>query len=1281
MSTLRKILIGGVMMMTVLSMSIVVAPTAKAAASVGDLIKVNGLSSVYYLGANSKKYVFPNATTYFSWYKDFSGVITIPQSEMDSYGLPVGNITMRPGTKLVKSPSVNTVYAVEPGGVLRAIPTEADAINLWGANWAKNVVDIPDSFITNYNVHGSPLAVGAYPVGQLIKTAGSPDVMLLAADGTARKFASQAAFDANNYNFSYVATVPSTYTVPTIGAAISGVETTLSDVSQGGVVTGPVATGSGLSIALASDSPAAQTVPAGVSRIELLKFNVTAASDGDVILNAVTVTRTGLGDKTDFPSLWIEKDGARLTSTKSINTSDQAILTLSPALTVSAGKTVTLSVYGSVKSSSLGANDILNINAASDVLTSGATVSGSFPISSNLISFTTGYVVNQAYISKNTATNSFNVGDEDVALGSFNLADKAGLTSSVTRDLVLKSVTLKNNGNAQLDSVVSNLALEKSGVKVTESATVNGKVVTFVLANGGLKIEKGDSITLKITGDVIGQDSSNNQIQFYLNKNSDMDIQEAGSGYAATVSTNYSDASFSNTLATFETSNLTAGNITVAKEANSPTQKSYVKNTKDVVVLLANVKANQAFTADGMKLNIVASSTQTDFSNVRLFVNNVLVDSKDIGASDDYLNYDSSVSINQGNNAIKVLLDVNSDASDGSSITLALDGNTNAFTNPVYANDNSVSSSDISGTATAGKVTVSTAGLTATRSDGFATNDKIVAGTTDAKLGVFTLQALNDDVKVTAITVAANSATSPLTASSVTNLKLMIGGTQIGASKNLTSSGVTFNLGSDAFTIAQGTTKVVTLLGSVSSNADTTKYLKNVVSFNGTDSNGKDLTSAASASTVQFDIAASGSLTTVKDGNARIAALLAANSGSNEVASFKLTASDDAIKINKLYISNLKGTAADSRIAAIDLYNGSTLLGTATPTNGQAYYDLSSNPIAIAASGNVVLTAKVELTNITSSAQSGLAIKLAITGIQADSSSGSELAVAGNGLAYDDASFGVSTTKATSNAIDNATTTLTVASGSGLVAGSIAQVNNEQMLVISADSATSFTVTRGINGTSAVSHLTAQTVYKAAQAAVSANEFIVRKTIPTIALSALPNQLLTVGTQTVLKFTVSADQNSDVTIRSFTASTTASGVTLTDATSGSVKVNGSSYTGATVTTKNAAGTNSASSTVGLAKIIVDLSTNPIVVSAGTTKTIEVVLPFAAINTTNGNTASFTAKIGQDSTNAGTVASLSTAGASTLVWSDNANVTDYTATLAGSYEVQVLPTDTQSLTSN
>ena len=139
---------------------------AQAAASAGDLIKMEGLDTVYYLGADGKRYVFPNAQTYFSWYSDFSSVVTVPQSELESYRLG-SNVTLRAGTKLIKITTDPMVYAVEPGGNLRSIVSEANAITLYGANWASRVIDVPDAFFTNYEVQAD-LEAGKYPAGQLV---------------------------------------------------------------------------------------------------------------------------------------------------------------------------------------------------------------------------------------------------------------------------------------------------------------------------------------------------------------------------------------------------------------------------------------------------------------------------------------------------------------------------------------------------------------------------------------------------------------------------------------------------------------------------------------------------------------------------------------------------------------------------------------------------------------------------------------------------------------------------------------------------------------------------------------------------------------------------------------------------------------------------------------------------------------------------------------------------------------------------------------------------------
>jgi hypothetical protein len=169
MTKLRKTFIVSVMSVTVFSMSMIAVPLqVGAAASAGDLIKMDGLSSVYYLGADGKRYVFPNESTYFSWYADFSGVVTIPQSELESY--PLGaNVTMRPGTKLVKITTDPKVYAVEPNGTLKWVPDETTASTLWGANWAQRVVDVADAFFTNYTIDSGQVSAAAYPVGSLVK--------------------------------------------------------------------------------------------------------------------------------------------------------------------------------------------------------------------------------------------------------------------------------------------------------------------------------------------------------------------------------------------------------------------------------------------------------------------------------------------------------------------------------------------------------------------------------------------------------------------------------------------------------------------------------------------------------------------------------------------------------------------------------------------------------------------------------------------------------------------------------------------------------------------------------------------------------------------------------------------------------------------------------------------------------------------------------------------------------------------------------------------------------
>ncbi len=119
----------------------------------GDLVK-GSTSSVYYYGADHKRYVFPTEKTFKSWYAGFDTVKTISDAELGSLTIG-GNITYRPGLRLVKITTDPKVYAIGANGTLRWITTEEIARTLYGVNWSTQVDDIPDSYFTNYHAGAS----------------------------------------------------------------------------------------------------------------------------------------------------------------------------------------------------------------------------------------------------------------------------------------------------------------------------------------------------------------------------------------------------------------------------------------------------------------------------------------------------------------------------------------------------------------------------------------------------------------------------------------------------------------------------------------------------------------------------------------------------------------------------------------------------------------------------------------------------------------------------------------------------------------------------------------------------------------------------------------------------------------------------------------------------------------------------------------------------------------------------------------------------------------------
>jgi len=443
---MKKVLVMSVVFATLVwTMGLGTFVASAATLSASDLIKGSG-PAVYYYAADGKRYTFPTLSTYMTWYSDFSKVKTITDSELAAISL-AGNVVVRAGTKLVKIDTVPKVFAVEPKGKLVWVASEAVANTLFGADWAKRIITIPDGFWTNYTDSGLSLNGTTYPEGQLVKWAGSANVYYVTG-GKKSLVSTDTAFAANMWKTADVVTAPAAITLSD-GSAISAAVATLVDVSQGGGAGSSLPTGGTgtLTVALAGDTPAASPV-AKLSTANFLKFGLTA-NGAAMTVSKVVLTKGGYSGTGDLENIKItDLSGVALTNSTSLNTNGTATLTFSPALSLAAGETRYFFVRAGVKDVNSGLTASFAVAGSSDVTSSAATVAGNFPVLGNAMSVVAVEIGSARVYEDGAVTNTTpDAGDTNVVVNKFKV--EAGTTEAIT----LESITVMEAGDASLSDV------------------------------------------------------------------------------------------------------------------------------------------------------------------------------------------------------------------------------------------------------------------------------------------------------------------------------------------------------------------------------------------------------------------------------------------------------------------------------------------------------------------------------------------------------------------------------------------------------------------------------------------------------------------------------------------------------------------------------------------------------------------------------------------------------------------------------------------------------------
>lgn len=167
----------------------------------GRLIKVTNDSAVYHVASDGKRRLFVNSPTFWSWrtgtWTDHL-VETISQAEFDVIPL-AKNVTVRPGSKLIKFKGSEVIYTVKVGDII------CPATFGYGDNWMARLIIIQNSFESDYT-RDNDCSISSdnllYPDGSLIQYKNSTDIWYI--DNNTKRQVLSSVFRNNNFKDSDV---------------------------------------------------------------------------------------------------------------------------------------------------------------------------------------------------------------------------------------------------------------------------------------------------------------------------------------------------------------------------------------------------------------------------------------------------------------------------------------------------------------------------------------------------------------------------------------------------------------------------------------------------------------------------------------------------------------------------------------------------------------------------------------------------------------------------------------------------------------------------------------------------------------------------------------------------------------------------------------------------------------------------------------------------------------------------------------------------------------------
>lgn len=362
--------------------------------------------------------------------------------------------------------------------------------------------------------------------------------------------------------------------------------------------TGTVVKAGDLAITLSPSSPSSVDLPASAEGVAVAAFDLTAGS-ADISVNAIKLTRKGLGASNAVSDVALFANGTRVSKAKSFNSSDDtADVVLSPSLVIKAGSTVTLIAKVTTNATAgTFAVELTDVTSSALNIIGTKVIGSSFEVKASVPATVVTITDDSSVTTPKLGTIQAELLKFKVVVGSLN-----------HEDISLSEITLKEDGGIDETSELANVALYYNGTKVADAVSNGTKYFTFKF-NAPIVVAEGKTEKFVVKGDVVG--GAGETINFVLDNELDISATASKYGYV-----NITDSLVGTALT------VQAGEITLIQI--DPTNTEIRQDKNDIVLGTIKLVSNAGKSLELEKFKVTIQNTDTTAPvNVATLLENV----------------------------------------------------------------------------------------------------------------------------------------------------------------------------------------------------------------------------------------------------------------------------------------------------------------------------------------------------------------------------------------------------------------------------------------------------------------------------------------------------------------------------------------------------------------------------------------------------------------------------------------------------------------------------------